>query len=292
MKKILSFVMMAAVAAVALVSCNKQPVDVVGPESEGAEFVIGLDDSFIASVETRATAINAVSGLPNTLYWGATTGTSTETVKYASSGNAIGTARSSANIATGKYQTNPATAYNWYVATQTFAMTATPTMTVANNNNDVLVGRTAASTSTTPTVALNHVFCRTGSFSLTATNGYTATATKWELQSPTNSTTGTAGTYNLKTGAWASSSARLTSWTEVTNSSDLYLIPGTYNIRVTYTLSVGDYTSPLTYATTTVTFDQGKINNVVGTIDGEGADEITIGVTVTPWDTANKNVSF
>ncbi len=136
------------------------------------------------------------------------------------------------------------------------------------------------------------MFCRTGSFILTASNGYTATATKWEISSPNNSITGTAGTYNMKNETWASSTARLTNYTEVTNSSDLYLIPGTYNIRVSYTLSLGEYTSPAQTATSTVTFEQGKINNVSGSVTGSGANPITINVSVTAWDTVNKTVNF
>lgn len=286
MKKAFSFLMMALVAAVALVSCNKEIPAGVDRE----EIVLGIVADVNFAVETRATAINAVSGLPNTLYWGATTGSSTETVKYSTTG----TARSSANVATGKYQTNPATAYNWYVATQTFTMSATPTMTVSNNNNDILVGRTAQSTSTTPTVALGHIFARTGSFTLSAGDGYTATATKWELKSPSNSTTGTAGTYDLKSDAWTAASARLTSYTTVTDNSDMYLIPGTYDIQVTYNLTKGDYSETGKTATSTVTLAKGKINNIVGNIPHPtGASEITIGVTVTPWgNPVDQNVTF
>ncbi len=290
--KTYKYIIMAGAALLALGACNKQEAVDTSVANEAPEFIIGIDDSFIASVETRATAINAVSGLPGTLYWGATTGSSSETVKYSNNGNAIGTQRQNASIATGRYQTNPATAYNWYVATQSFSMSATPTITIANNNTDVLAGRTAQDNTSTPGVTLKHVFCRTGSFILTASNGYTATATKWEISSPNNSITGTAGTYNMKNETWASSTARLTNYTEVTNSSDLYLIPGTYNIRVSYTLSLGEYTSPAQTATSTVTFEQGKINNVSGSVTGSGANPITINVSVTAWDTVNKTVNF
>ena len=129
------------------------------------EIILGVGNGFEADVETKATAITSV---PATLYWGATTGSTTETKKW----DATSASTSSNKISSGQYQTATPTAYNYYVANKTFSVGAASTMTVADNNTDVLVGRTAASTSTTPSVVLNHIFCRTGSLTLNTQTEY------------------------------------------------------------------------------------------------------------------------
>ncbi len=277
MKKFSVFII-AAVAALSFASCQKN--DRIPNDSEGQEIVLNVGDSF--EVDTKATAVTAV---PSTLYWGASTGTSTESVKWATASASV----SSSKINTGKYQTATATAYNYYVANQTF--TVAGDMTVANNNTDIVAGRTASSSSTTPSVTLNHIFARTGSLTCNTQSGYTISGVSWKIYGSPSDVQGTAGTYNMKSQSWTAASTKLTSETAITSTSDMYLIPGTYTIKVSYTLTKGDYSQSFT-KTGTVSLTMGKVNNISCTAIGGGASEIVLSVSLTAWGSENKNLTL
>lgn len=297
MNKFITVFLAACAVVVMGVSCNKENSSQApfGPE---VEYVLGVSGGgFSADVETRATPVNSV---PQTLYWGATTGgntagTTNETVRYAGNNNTQGIQASVSNgtVATGRYQTSPAASINWYVSNVNFAFSSgNPSLTVSNNQTDVVVGRTFGSSLTNPQVQLEHIFCRTGSVTINTTDGYSISVTGCDVQSPSNSTTGTAGVYNMRTGQWSSASTRLTSWTSLLNNADLWLIPGTYNIRLTYVLTKGDYNSGTQTKTAQVEFRKGRVNNIVGQLTGSGASEITIGITLEPWSSTDAQVNF
>ena len=281
---LLFFTLAAAVAAAA--SCSK-PAELLSRQEASApgEIVIGVGEDFSAEVSTKATAITSV---PSTLYWGATTGTSSESSKWAATSASV----SSSKINTGHYQTASPTAYNYYVANQSFSVGATTSMTVANNNTDVIAGRTASSSSLTPSVTLGHIFARTGTLTANAPSGYTISGVSWKIVGKSD-INGTAGTYNMTSGAWSAASTKLSSETSLTSSSDMYLIPGTYTIKVTYTLSKGEWSSTATKSAD-VTLVQGKINNITGTVNNlGGASEIVLSLSVSEWTTNNiSGISF
>ena len=284
MKHTLLFFTLAA--AVAAVSCSK-PAELLSRQEASApgEIVIGVGEDFSAEVSTKATAITSV---PSTLYWGATTGTSSESSKWAATSASV----SSSKINTGHYQTASPTAYNYYVANQSFSVGATTSMTVANNNTDVIAGRTASSSSLTPSVTLGHIFARTGTLTANAPSGYTISGVSWKIVGKSD-INGTAGTYNMTSGSWSAASTKLSSETSLTSSSDMYLIPGTYTIKVTYTLSKGEWSSTATKSAD-VTLVQGKINNITGTVNNlGGASEIVLSLSVSEWTTNNiSGISF
>lgn len=259
---------MAAMAGALLVlsilpaGCVKDaPVPLSGEELR--EIVIGVSDDGL-DVGTKATA---VTSLPSSLYWGATTGSGTETAKWSNASATV----SSSKINTGKYQTASPTAYNYYVSNVSMSVGANTTVS-AVNTTDVICGRTAASTSSSPTVTLGHVFARTGSLSLTA-SGYTLSGVSCTIKSK-GSLTGTRGTYNLRTGAWSSvtalsstalgSSSWSVSGSTATSSSDLYLIPGVYTVTVTYTVTKSGSSKSYTQSGD-VTLVAGKRHNITVT---------------------------
>ena len=276
MKKyfLLPFIVVAAIA------CNKTAAPEVGPK----EIVLNVGDGFNAVVETKATAVTTV---PSSLYWGASTGTAgSEVSKWAAATATV----SSNKINTGKYQTKTPTTYNFYVANQNFSIAAAKTtMTVANNNTDVIAARVSSS-STTPAIQLGHIFARTGSLTCNTVTGYTISGVSWTIVGK-GDVNGTAGTFNLTTNSWDSASTKLSSDTPITSSSDMYLIPGSYTIKVTYTLTKGDWTDTFTKSAD-VTLQQGKVNNISGTAvlgEGDGATEIVLNVSVAAWGTNNIN---
>lgn len=271
MKKNIYFIILIAFSALSFAACKKQqPLDNSPVSTE--EIVLGLKD-FEATVDTKATAVTSI---PSSLYWGASTGSlGSETAKWSAASASVSTN----SISTGKYQTLSPTTYNYFVANQTFSVSTSCTMTVANNNTDVICGKVSSS-STTPSVTLNHIFARTGSFTLNTQTGYSLSNVSWSIVSK-GSVTGTAGTYNLSSDTWTSRSAALAS-SAVTSSSDLYLLPGEYTITCNYTLTKGDWTNTFS-KTADITLVKGKVNNVTATAIGGNASEIVIGLSLTAW---------
>ena len=218
--------------------------------------------------ETRATALAA---LPSTLYWEGTTGTwKSETLKWASASKAV----SSGKISTGRYQTATPTAYNYYVSSLPVTFGSGGSTIAATNATDVIAGcTTAATTSTGPSVAMSHIFARTGSLTLNTQTGFTLSGVSWKIESTTGSG-GTAGTYNIATKAWSGLTAL--AQRTVTSSSDLYLVPGTYRLTVSYTLTASGRSQSFT-RTCSVSLTAGKVHNITATATGG-----TLSVTATP----------
>ena len=249
-----------------------------GAEPDGPrEVVLAVGGSFEARVDTRATAVTSV---PSTLYWGATTGTrgSSEALKAGAAQKGV----TSGKLATGLYQTATPTSYNHYVSNVTFTVPSTGNVTMsATNTTDVVCGWAATTSSSAPSVALDHIFARTGTLTATAPSGFTASNVSWKVVGK-SAVNGTAGTYNLSTGAWTAASTKLTAATALTSSSDMYLIPGTYTVTVTYTLTKGDNVQTYTKSGD-VNLAAGKTNNISCTLLTNTVSEISIGLTLTAW---------
>lgn len=273
---------------VILSGCNKSDLaqGQKAPEeaTKSREIVLNVADGFDAQVETKATAITSV---PSSLYWGATTGSAgSETSKWAVE-NKTGITSS---IATGRYQTLSPTTYNYYVSNQTFSIgAAKTTITVADNSTDVLSAR-VSSNSTAPSVPLGHIFCRAkmGEHSDGSGSGEISSVT-YTIAS-NGAVSGTAGVFNMTTDAWESASSSLSS-TAISTGSDLYLIPGSYTITANYTVTNGDNVQNLTKSAT-VTLDQGKINTIRCTLPRVSVDPITITVSVTAWEDVDKDITL
>ena len=265
-----------------ITACNKELSS--SDFQEPQEIVINIDGTQIeADVTTKTTAVSSV---PSKLYFAGTTGSSTsQTSKWTSVEKTV----SSNKISTGYYQTATATSYNYYLSNCAMTFSASGcTISADGSTNDVIAGVAKSSTSTTPSVTLDHVFARTGTLSATC-SGYTLSNLSYKLK--TNGTnTGTKGTYNIYTGAW-SSTTTLSEQT-ITNSSDLYLIPGSYTLTISGTRSKGDFSKSFT-GSVPVTLVGGKINNISATITGgDQATEIIISTSLTAWGTTTLNPSI
>ena len=254
----------------------------VEPENQHPQQIVLCvgDDTIDMDVHTKATAITAI---PSTLNFSVTTGTlgSSETTKKASAS----VSPASGKIATGLYQTVNATSYNYYVSNLPITFAASGSTVSASNATDVIAG-TATSSSTSPSVTLDHIFARTGTLTLKTQTGYALSNVSWSIAS---STAGTSGTYNIAKQAW-SSLTKLAS-TSITGSSDMYLVPGSYTLTVSYTLTKGDWTQNFTKSAS-VTLVGGKINNISGTASGGAASAISLTVTLTPWGSTDITADF
>lgn len=265
------------IAATMMVACQKNAGEAIKEtekENPLAEIFLVVGDDDI-NVDTKTTAVTAV---PSTLYWGATTGSGTESAKWSTASSSV----SSSKISTGKYQTYSPTTYNYYVSNVNFTTNGDSSVS-ASNTTDVVCGRTSTN-STTPSVTLNHIFARTGSFTMNTQSGYTISNVSWTI-----SGAGTAGTYSMKNGTWSGLTAL--GETSVGSGSDLYLVPGTYTIKCSYTLTKGDWSASFTKSAS-VTLVAGKINNITGTASGGAATEIVISVSLTAWSSETHNLSF
>ena len=271
---------LAALSAPVLFSCNKE----MSPASADSREIVFIaeGDGIGVDVETKTTALAAV---PSSLYLERTTGTwKSETAKDASASKTVSTGA----IATGWYQTVPATAYNYYVSNKQITFAAGGSTIAPTNDTDVIAGCTqAATTSTTPSATMEHVYARTGSLTCNTQSGYSISGVSWKIQS--NSGGGTTGTYNIATKAWSGVTAL--SETAFTSSSDLYLVPGSYKITVTYTLTLGAYSETFTKSGN-VTLTAGKINNISCTAIGGNAQSISLTVSLTAWSSQSVTLTF
>lgn len=257
-----------------LVSCKKENVSKEDTSSTGEIILSVEDDSIPVEVSTKT---SAVTSMPSSLYWGATTGSGTETAKWSSASASV----SASKISTGKYQTASPTTYNYYLSNLSMSVGANTTVTATGGTSgtDVICGR-ASSSSVTPSVTLGHIFARTGSLTLNVPSGYTATSVTWQIVK-SGANTGTSGMYNLRTGAWSSCSG-LVSNTSITGSSDIYVVPGVYTITCSFTLTKGDFTKSYT-ETGNVTLAAGKINNITATTMTDEAVQVSFSVSVSAW---------
>lgn len=211
------------------------------------------------SVQTKATALTSI---PSSLYWEGTTGSwKSETARWASASASI----SSGRLSTGKYQTGTATAYNYYVSNKAITFAPGGSTISASNGTDVIAGCTqGATSSTTPAVSLAHVFARTGAITLNTQQGFALSGVSWKIES-TPGSGGTAGTYNIATGEWSGVTAL--PQTALDSGSDLYLVPGTYRLTVSYTLSAAGRSLPFTKSCD-VTLTAGKVHSITATATG------------------------
>lgn len=266
-KRIVEIVCMSVSVACLVVSCGKESAPA------GKEIRIGVSNPI--NVTTKVTPVTVI---PATLYWGASRGSAgSETSVWACTSGAV----SGGEIATGKYQDPTPVAYNYYISNRSFTIGAASTNITADGSTDVIVGSVRSCTDVNPSIELTHIFARTGTLSFTSQAGYTMTNVSWSIKGK-GAVNGTAGTFNLSTMSWTSSSGSLPE-TVFTSSSDIWLIPSVYTVSCTYTLTKGDYTKTFTKSGD-VTFLPGKVTNISGSASGGDATDITFLVSINGWD--------
>ena len=271
MKKffIIASVLLAAVAC-------KQGLDI---ENSAQEIVIGVGDSFRAEFETKATA---VTSMPASLYYGIRQYSPDALVFSPASGTV-----SSGQISTGLFK-QPNNQYKYFVSNVSFAESGV--VTVDDNNTDIIVGYVQTD-SATPDIELRHIYARTGSLTLNGPSGYTVSNVVWTLNKKYGQSCGTKGTYAI----WNYKSSASGGWNNVTglessmtftSSSDLYIVPATYVVTVSYTLSKAGWSQNYNH-NADIAFTGNKINNIIGTITFHSGEdepsEIVMNLSLTDW---------
>lgn len=282
MKKILYLI---PLAALALASCQKESE--VRPVNND-EIRFTMDGEFGASVKTKATTpvtslttfnVNAVTGTMGSAE------TSVFNVAFSKDG-------STANYVGGKYWPNANPSYKFYAANAAMTPSASgPTVAAANTQDVVCAVLASPSYKASNALTFNHIFARVGKCTITAPAGYTVSNLAVKI------TPNTGGTYNLYkgngktdgtgwTGLTAGSPTTIASALDATADNGLYLVPGSYTLTATYTLSAGDYTENFT-KTSTVSIVGGKVNNISATLPGGNAQQIVFTVSVADWGVNN-----
>lgn len=262
-------------AAAATVSCQKGEIPAAGltpADGSGLRPIVftaeggGLD----AHVDTKATAVTSLSSF----YVGCTTGSAgSETSKWNSTAFS-----GSTSYTGGKYwpATNPS--YHFYASNAALTFAAAGTTVSPDGSVDVVTAYLASPTyASSNALTFGHIYARVGTVSISAAAGTLSNV------SATLKSVATGGTYNLRTGAWTAGTKADKAVS--VGSNDIYVVPGTYTLSVTYTITNGDYSATFT-KTGSVTLQKGKINNISATAPNSST-AITFTVSVTAWSTAS-----
>lgn len=288
MKKL--FIIAAAAACVLTVSCKHDPI----PAEETDEIVFTASDAMSAEVTTKAAS--PVNSLQSTgFYASATTGSDSESVLW----NNAPFVYDSGQYTGGKYWPLTNNGIHFYASNKaiTFNESGCSVEGISAKTNDVVCAYLSNPTwKVRNELTFEHVFSRVGTVTAYGPTGYTVTSFSIRF------TPYIEGNYNIKTGQWSnlttdSSSATKTIATAISseNSNDLWIIPGTYTLTASYTLSkgsgAGSYTESIT-KTAEVTLEAGKINNIQTTLPSGNATDIAFDVTVTPWSNNSITAEF
>ena len=264
-----------------LASCNKDFADNVSHNP--GEIILSLEgEKMDFNVSTKTTAQNS---LPSSLDLSINKGTESSQInKLSSTSKTV----SSNQISTGLYQTYTPTTYFYYLSNVAMSFSASGNTVFADGTTtDVIAGK-ATSSSTAPSVTMNHIFARTGSLSCTSSNSYSISNVTYKLKSKDN-TTGRKGTYNIYSGSW-SGTTKLDE-TVIDSSSDLYLVPGVYTLTVSGTETLGDYSDTFS-GSADITLTGGKINNISVSRTSNGAVGISVSVSLNAWGSTNVSASI
>ncbi len=276
-----------AAAAMTLCSCNKEPRTAASSEAvpvPGSE--ICFESSELDMTVTRTTAITAVSGLTSVnVHCFTGTAGSAETSKWTVTGKSA----ASGTLSTGKYWPASDPSYRFYASNATITPAAAgATITAANCDTDWVVAKCLTPTfGTSNALAFDHILARVSTITINTQSGYELSSVSATLKSANHS-----GTYKLSNGAWSSlgsasdnaAGAFSGNTSAQSSSNDIWVVPGTYTLQVSYTLTKGDWTGSFTKSGS-VTLVGGKQNSITATAIGGSANEISFSVSINAWGT-------
>ncbi len=265
-------VMSAAFAvAAALSSCDK----------EDSKSIATRQICFEAFNVDIATKVSAVTELASFNVLASTGSAGSESKKW----DAVAT-KTGNSYATQKYwpATNPS--YHFYASNASISFAQAGPTVQASGSSDLVCAYLAQPThNASNTLNFIHPQARMGSISTSVSNGYTLSGVSVYLANVKES-----GKYNIRTGEWTECETT-EKMTLAVGNNDKYLVPGSYVMYVTYTITKGDYSGTFT-KNGTVQISQGKINNVSVSIANDPAVAIGFNVSVTPWEAKPVNLTL
>lgn len=267
-------------------SCDKN----IEQASETNEIVFTTTDSFNATVETKATT--AVTSL-NSFYAMATTGTTgSESALWNSYKSFSKVSNDTKYTSSGVYWPAAQQSIHFYASNLMPDVSGGDVTVNASTGTDVVCAYSASPAwKEVNQLVFNHILARLGKCTITAPTDYTGSDLNITIRPKIS------GTYNLRTGAWSSTSEAVSN-TTITNTfggggtvNDIYLLPGEYTINASYTLTRGTYSESFN-SSATVELAAGKINLISGTLPAGNATDLQFTVTVTPWSNNSISANF
>ena len=298
-----TLLLLALVGASLATACEKAfdttPVTEPSPDRE---IIFGLSGIINSDVATKATTEVDASNL-ETIYISAKSGT-----KYAFQ-NVVFTKGTDNKWRGGQYW--PASDPYYSFAASNVNLNdgeSHPSVSVQNTNTDVITAYLSSSTFRQENAfTFRHIFAQVGTVTMKAPAGFTVSNLKLRFR-PIQQ-----GKYYLDTNTWNAGDAVSNDVylfgtesagvdleggvSQTSDDHDLWLLPGSYTLTATYTISKGNYSRSKT-ASATVNLAQGYNNNIG--LNGDAANipepndiqEIIFTVTITPWSDKNVATSF
>ena len=279
----MSIVALAAVS-VAGVSCLQLEQPVLFENLSGDEIVFVTDAHIEA--ETKASSGTTETTSLTSFYVSAVTGSAgSESSAFGSTQFTQVTGSSPATYKGSKVWPTSNQNYKFYASNRPLTFAAAGTTVSATNTTDVVCAYLTNGTyKAKNTLTFEHIFARFGRVDVVAESGYTISNISIRI------TPKTGGTYNLRTGAGKTDG---TGWSSVTtgsatvvanatgaNANDIYLVPGTYELMVTWTATQSGTSITYTDKVVSVSIVGGKTNVVSIVLGGEilfGVDLVEYG---------------
>ena len=268
----MSIVTLAAIA-VAGASCLQLEQPVLIENLSGDEIVFGADAHIEA--ETKASSGTTETTSLTSFYVSAVTGSAgSESSAFNSTQFSQVQGSSPATYKGSKMWPSSDQSYKFYASNRPLTFAAAGTTVSATNTTDVVCAYLTNGTyKTKNTLTFEHIFARFGRVDVVAESGYTISNISIRI------TPKTGGTYNLRTGAGKTDG---TGWSSVTtgsatvvanatgaNGNDIYLVPGTYEVKATWTATQSGTSITYTDKVVSVPIVGGKTNVVSIVLGGE-----------------------
>lgn len=278
----------AAVVVLSIISaaCTKEASTRVQSSVDLDEIEFRMDSgSFEAEVETKATAVTALSSFNVHCFTGTPGSAETPVFNVGFSGSTSYTGT------TKQFWPSTDPGYHFYASNATITPAGGGATISAANSTDIVVAKCMSPTyKQSNTLTFNHIFARVGEVTVTAPNDGSAVSNLSITFTPK-----TGGTYLINSGTWSSASngsaVVLANATGVNASKDTYCVPGAYTLNASYTLTKGAYSKNFTKSAN-VTLPVGKISAISTTLPNSDVSEITFSVTVENWGTNTINTSW
>ena len=284
MKK--SFILSLILAVPVVLSCQKGADGPFVPADGRIRFDAG-GPAILSEVTTRASVVNATSLNSSGFNVTATTG-SAGSESLVTGFSSVAFTKGTTYFESGKWWPSSNPSYHFYGANATITFNAAGSTVAASNSTDFVCAYMPSPTYLEPnTLSFEHIFARIGDVTVTAVDGYTITGVSVSV------TPKVSGTYNIRTGAgqsdgtgWSSTSngsaTGIANATPGTKSNDVWLVPGTYELTISWTAAKDDYTYTFTNRTINVALQAGKVNSISLGLTGD-ANKIQFSVSVADW---------
>ena len=270
--KSLRILTLVLVAASVFGSCAKELTDLPDITSGSETISFGMDGSFSAKVETKATEVTSLSSFYVTAVTGSA-GSESNVWNSVQFNQVPGS--SPATYAGDKFWPSSDPGYKFYGSNVALNFAAGGTYVNASNATDVVCAYLSSPTyKTKNTLTFEHIFARLCRVDVAAQTGYTVSNISMYI------TPKTGGTYNLRTGAghtdgtgWSSvatGSATLISDKTGATNNDIYMVPGNYTITCTWTATDASGASVThTNKSSTLPIKGGATNNISVVLGGD-----------------------